>query len=61
MAALARCLNPGGQLLLVEPPGHCSPELFQTEVTAAESAGLVRTAHSRSEGRKYLALWKRPA
>ena len=61
MAALARCLNPGGQLLLVEPPGHCSPELFQTEVAAAEAAGLVRTPHPRAEGRKRLALWKKPS
>ena len=61
MAALARCLNPGGQLLLVEPPGHCSPELFQTEVAAAEAAGLSRTPHPRAEGRKRLALWKKPS
>jgi hypothetical protein len=61
MAALARCLHPGGQLLLVEPPGHCSPELFQTEVAAAEAAGLVRTPHPRAEGRKRLALWKKPS
>ncbi len=58
MTALARCLNPGGQLLLVEPPGHCSPEIFKTEVAAAEGDGLVRIAHPRSEGRKRLALWK---
>jgi ubiquinone/menaquinone biosynthesis C-methylase UbiE len=61
MAALARCLHPGGQLLLVEPPGHCSPELFQTEVAAAEAAGLSRTPHPRAEGRKRLALWKKPS
>jgi hypothetical protein len=58
---LASCLKPGGQLLLVEPPGHCSPEVFQSEVTAAEKAGLVRIEHPRCEGRKNLVLWKRPA
>lgn len=57
MTALARCLKPGGQLLLIEPPGHCAPELFQAEVVAADKAALVRVAHPRAEGRKNLALW----
>ena len=48
--ALARCLKPGGRLLLIEPPGHCSPELFQSEVDAAFGAGLKRTPHPRAEG-----------
>ena len=61
MAALARCVKPGGQLLLVEPRGHCSPALFQMEVAAAERAGLVRTAHPRVEGRRLLGLWRTPA
>jgi len=59
--ALARCLKPGGRLLLVEPPGHCSPAVFQSEVEAAGAAGLERTPHPRVEGRKNLALWQRPA
>ena len=57
--ALARCLKSGGLLLLVEPPGHCSPAVFQSEVEAAEAAGLKRTPHPRAEGRKNLALWRR--
>ena len=61
MKALARCLKPGGHLLLVEPPGHCSPAVFRSEVEAARAAGLERTPHPRAEGRKNLALWKRPA
>ncbi len=61
VTTLSRCLKPGGQLLLIEPSGHCSRELFQTEIAAAEQAGLVRTAHPRCEGRKLLALLKRPA
>jgi hypothetical protein len=60
MQALARCLKPGGRLLLVEPPGHCSPAAFQSEVEAAGAAGLERTPHPRAEGRKNLALWMRP-
>lgn len=61
MAALARCLKPGGQLLLVEPPGHCPPEMFRTEEDAATGAGLQKIRHPRVEGRKQLALWARPA
>jgi ubiquinone/menaquinone biosynthesis C-methylase UbiE len=61
MVELARCLKPGGLLLLVEPPGHCSPELFRTETAAAEGEGLVRTPHPRAERRRNLALWRRPA
>jgi ubiquinone/menaquinone biosynthesis C-methylase UbiE len=58
--ALAKCLKPDGQLLLVEPPGHCSPAVFQSEMDAAIAAGLVRIPHPRVEGRKNLALWRRP-
>lgn len=59
--ALARCLKPGGRLLLIEPPGHCSPEVFQSEVDAALVAGLQRKPHPRAEGRKNLVLWTKPA
>jgi len=59
--ALAQTLKPGGQLLMIEPPGHCPRNLFQAEIAAAEAAGLVRTAHPRAEGRKRLALFKRPS
>jgi ubiquinone/menaquinone biosynthesis C-methylase UbiE len=58
--ALARCLKPGGLLLLVEPSGHCSPAVFQAEVEAAQAAGLDRTPHPRAEGRRDLVLWRRP-
>jgi SAM-dependent methyltransferase len=57
--ALAQSLKPGGLLLLVEPPGHCSPAVFQAEVDAALAAGLERVPHPRAEGRKNLALWRR--
>jgi ubiquinone/menaquinone biosynthesis C-methylase UbiE len=58
--ALARCLKAGGRLLLIEPPGHCSPEVFQSEVDAALGAGLQRTPHPFAEGRKNLMLWMKP-
>ena len=58
---LARCVKAGGQLLLIEPPGHCSPEVFQSEVDAAVGAGLQKTPHPRAEGRKNLVLWTKPA
>lgn len=58
---LASCLKPGGRLLMVEPPGHCSPAVWQEENVAAEQAGLVRRPHPRCEGRKLLALWGKPA
>ena len=61
MTTLASCMKAGGHLLLVEPSGHCPPEVFRSEVAAAERAGLVRTPHPRCEGRKNLVLWKRPA
>jgi ubiquinone/menaquinone biosynthesis C-methylase UbiE len=47
MKALARCLKPGGYLLLVEPPGHCSPAVFRSEVEAArEQAWSEPRTHS---------------
>jgi SAM-dependent methyltransferase len=58
---LAACLKPGGQLLLVEPSGHCSRDLWREESAAAEKAGLVGAAHPQHEGRKQLALWSKPA
>jgi ubiquinone/menaquinone biosynthesis C-methylase UbiE len=59
--ALTRCLKAGGRLLLIEPPGHCSPEVFQSEVDAALGAGLQRTPHPRAEGRKNLVLLMKAA
>jgi ubiquinone/menaquinone biosynthesis C-methylase UbiE len=59
MTALATCLRPGGKLLLMEPPGHISPELWQAELAAAEQAGLRAIPHPQVEGRKLTALWQR--
>jgi ubiquinone/menaquinone biosynthesis C-methylase UbiE len=61
LATLAACLRPGGQLLLIEPSGHCSRELWQQENAAVHQAGLVRMAHPTAEGRKFLSLWRKPA
>jgi ubiquinone/menaquinone biosynthesis C-methylase UbiE len=36
----ARCLKPGGTLLLAEPAGHVSEAEFAGEIALAESAGL---------------------
>jgi ubiquinone/menaquinone biosynthesis C-methylase UbiE len=60
VTALARTLAPEGRLLLVEPPGHCSAELFAAENAAAEATGLVRWAHPSVEGRKFVTTWRRP-
>ena len=57
---LAACLKPGGRLLLIEPRGHVSREAWQSQIAAAERAGLVRIAHPTAEGRKHLALWMKP-
>lgn len=61
LAALAACLKPGGRLLVIEPRGHVSRQAWQAESAAAERAGLVRIPHPTAEGRKHLALWRRPA
>ena len=61
MLELVRCIKPGGLLLLVEPPGHCSPELFRTETDAAEREGMIRAPHPRVARRKNLALLRKPS
>jgi SAM-dependent methyltransferase len=38
---LSATLRPGGSLLIFEPRGHCSAELFQREIAAAREVGLV--------------------
>lgn len=58
---LAGCLKSGGQLFVVEPPGHVKHHAWQSEMAAAEQAGLIRVAHPTAEGRKNLALWRKPA
>ena len=40
LLALAATLKDNGQFLLVEPPGHVSRELFETELTWLGEAGL---------------------
>ncbi len=59
LSALADSLKPGGHLLMVEPPGHCSLAVWQSELEAAERTGLVRVRHPVLEGRKMLALWQK--
>lgn len=56
---LAASLKRGGQLLLLEPPGHCSRALWNDENTAAEQSGLVRIPHPSVE-RRLLSLWRKP-
>lgn len=58
MTSLARSLKPGGRLLLMEPPGHCSEALFRTEEEAAEKAGMVREEHPTAR-RKMLRVWRK--
>ena len=38
---MAKCLCPGGHLLILEPKGHCPTSLFQAEREWASQAGLV--------------------
>jgi ubiquinone/menaquinone biosynthesis C-methylase UbiE len=61
VTALARSLRPGGRLLLLEPAGHCSRELYQAETAAAERAGLMRVADPPLPKRRLLSLWTRPS
>jgi len=37
---IARCLKPGGSLLVAEPPGHVKAGPFEEELAAAARAGL---------------------
>lgn len=59
--ALARSLKPGGRLLLIEPPGHCSADVFEAEVAAAEREGMVALEHPRPGRRRrnMLRLWRK--
>jgi ubiquinone/menaquinone biosynthesis C-methylase UbiE len=41
LAEAYTALRPGGELLLVEPKGHCSPELFTAELWAARDVGFT--------------------
>jgi ubiquinone/menaquinone biosynthesis C-methylase UbiE len=59
VCALAATLKKDGHLLLVEPPGHCSRDLWNDEASAAQRAGLVRVPHPTLEGRRMLSLWRK--
>jgi SAM-dependent methyltransferase len=39
---MAASLRPGGQLMILEPKGHCPEAVFQAELHWAEQAGLTR-------------------
>ncbi len=61
LSQVAATLRPGGRLLLVEPKGHCSAELFAAQVRIALDLGLERcnegvTPASRS---RQLAVFER--
>jgi ubiquinone/menaquinone biosynthesis C-methylase UbiE len=40
LGQVAATLRTGGHLLLIEPKGHCSPELFAEELRIAQVLGL---------------------
>jgi ubiquinone/menaquinone biosynthesis C-methylase UbiE len=40
LGQVAATLRMGGRLLLIEPRGHCSPELFAEELRSAHALGL---------------------
>jgi SAM-dependent methyltransferase len=42
LAQVVDTLRVGGRLLLVEPNGHCSPELFARQLRICEALGLER-------------------
>jgi 2-polyprenyl-3-methyl-5-hydroxy-6-metoxy-1,4-benzoquinol methylase len=41
-------LKPGGKILFFEPGGHVNPQDFESSITIAEKAGLVRSAEEPS-------------
>lgn len=57
-AEAAVALKPGGLLLLAEPAGHVSPELFADELKAAQAAGLAEVRRPAIRGSQ-AALFKR--
>jgi ubiquinone/menaquinone biosynthesis C-methylase UbiE len=52
LSQIATTLAPGGRVLLLEPRGHCSAELWRVELDAAEKAGLVPVPAPLPEGRR---------
>ncbi len=55
---VALASKPGAQLLLVEPSGHVTPELWKAELEAAREAGLTLVA-SPTVGKSLAALLSR--
>jgi len=55
---VARASKPGARLLLVEPKGHVTESLFDTELAAARDAGF-KQVESPSLRRSYAALLER--
>jgi ubiquinone/menaquinone biosynthesis C-methylase UbiE len=54
-AEIRQTLKPGGRLLVTEPRGHVSAEVFAAELAAAEKSGL-RTLDRPARGRDAVAL-----
>lgn len=59
---MARALRPGGQLLIIEPSGHCPAAVFQAEQDWAVRCGLqpVPPPPTLTAGRRLVALFFRP-
>ncbi|HEY3353567.1 MAG TPA: methyltransferase domain-containing protein [Polyangia bacterium] len=54
LAQATALLEPAGRMLLVEPPGHVTPERFAAELQACRAAGL-RELHDPALGARPLA------
>jgi protein-L-isoaspartate O-methyltransferase len=58
---MAGSLRAGGRMLLLEPKGHCSQKLFDSELEWAAKAGLQKIADPPHLGRrKWQASFERP-
>lgn len=56
----AHAMKPGAKLLLAEPAGHVTPELFEAEIAAATEAGLRVSGHPairRSQAAEFTSAW----
>ncbi len=52
LGQVAAALRTGGRLLLIEPGGHCPPELFAEELRIAQSVGLRTIEPPAASGRR---------